>query len=349
MCKITSDMFCNNLKRISPFGFFKVMVVSMILTNHNNAQNFSEINSKSDSYINFESDYTDNNVANLVPFDKLSYRFNNNTSLFNSKVFLELENSYHNEVVYFSKNDKFGFDIPLSNYENNHSKLMTTSNVVYNQEIHDYRNYSYIKEKLVSEDFIGTVERNLFYYSYNANKNNIYTTEFSVLSFQSAEASQYLSGTKIWGGIGFGMFGALMLLPQSVTKWEDDYIEDATSNFNRAFSQPPVWDEDHWEINYIGHPYAGSLYYNTIRSKGGTVFRSFLFSAFVSTGWEYLYEGMAEQPSIQDLVVTPVVGSILGELIHQATSSMKKNGYNFWEAAFVTIFNPMEVIQNGYK
>ncbi len=181
------------------------------------------------------------------------------------------------------------------------------------------------------------------------NTNNIQTTEVSVLSFQSEASRQYLSGTKIWGGIGFAMFGTLMLLPRSVTKWEESYIDDATSNFKRAFTEAPVWDEDHWEINYVGHPYVGSLFYNTVRSQGGTMFHSFLFSAFASTSWEYLYEGAAEQPSIQDLIVTPVVGSILGELIHQATSSMKSNGYSIWEAAFVTIFNPMEVIQNGYK
>ncbi len=138
-------------------------------------------------------------------------------------------------------------------------------------------------------------------------------------------------------------------MPRSVTKWEESYINDATSNFSRAFSEPPVFDEDHWEINYIGHPYVGSLFYNTIRSQGGSVFHSFIFSAFASTSWEYLYEGMAEQPSIQDLIVTPIVGSLLGEIIHQTTLSMKSNGYSIWEAMFVTVFNPMDVIQNGYK
>ena len=347
MNRVMSNIFCNNSKIVFLARLFIPVLITMILPHHNYAQDISKINSN--QQINFESDYSESNVANITLFDKFIYRFNNNNSLFNNEVFLELENHYQNEVVYFSRNDKFGLDIPFNNYENNRTKLATTPTIVYNQKIHDYRNYTFIKEKILSEDFIGTVERNLFYYSYDANRNNINTSEFSILSFQSAEANQYLSGTKVWGGVGFVMFGTLMLLPKSVTKWEDDYIEDAMSNFNRAFSEAPVWDPDDWGINYIGHPYAGSLYYNTIRSQGGTAFHSFLFSAFASTSWEYLYEGMAEQPSIQDLVVTPVVGSILGELIHQATTSMKRNGYNFWEAAFVTIFNPMEVIQNGYK
>lgn len=159
---------------------------------------------------------------------------------------------------------------------------------------------------------------------------------------------EFLNGLKMWGGIGFGMMGVLMIMPKSVTRWQDDYIQRAKLNLNRAFSEPPVWDKDNWEINYVGHPVAGSFYYNTIRSQGGNPFQSFLFSAFISTGWEYLYEGVAEQPSIQDLIVTPVVGSLLGELTHQMTIQMKKNGTNFLEKIAITIINPMHAIMKGY-
>ncbi len=145
------------------------------------------------------------------------------------------------------------------------------------------------------------------------------------------------------------MMGVLMILPRSVTKWEDDYFEEALLNINRAFTKPPVWDKDDWKMNYVGHPYAGSIYYNLIRSRGGTQFQSFLFNAFISTGWEYLYEGFAEQPSTQDLIVTPVIGSFVGELSHQATKMMKKNGFNLFEKIVTLVINPAYVVMNGYQ
>jgi hypothetical protein len=163
----------------------------------------------------------------------------------------------------------------------------------------------------------------------------------------STYGRQFLKGTKLWVGVGMGMMGTLMLMPRSVTRWEDDYIQDALYNLNESFASPPVWDEDHWPINYIGHPYAGSIYYNTLRCQGANPPQSFLFSAFISSGWEYLYEGFAERPSIQDLVVTPVFGSVLGELTHQATLKMKKNGCNFFEKVFITVLNPVHVVFKG--
>ncbi len=318
----------------SPFDIYSQSQLGVFPTNNNR------------KYI--KSNYSEVNNCNVDLSNSFIYKLNRDDKLFNYATLLELENHFLNEIVSFSKNEKHGLDIPIINYTSNNFKVKIPSTPVLDN-YYSNRNYTFIKDEIISESFIDRINRNQFYNSYSFNKNSIQTTEFSILSFQSHEAGEYLEGTKIWGGIGFAMFGTLMILPRSVTKWEENYIEDAKLNFKRAFSEPPVWDEDHWEINYIGHPYAGSLYYNTIRSQGGSIFHSFLFSAFVSTGWEYLYEGMAEQPSIQDLIVTPVVGSILGEFIHIATEDMKHNGYSIWEAAFVTIFNPMEVIQNGYK
>jgi len=338
-------------KRLKNTLFFSLIALQIlvVLPEQGYSQNLPKISAENNRHVYIPRNFPDNIGVNFALPYQFMHKFKNNNRLFNQKTIIELENHFQKEVVYFSKNDVYGFDIPLNNYTYNTLKFITTPTIVYNQELNFNTNYSFVEAKSISESFINSVDNNQFFHSYSSNINNIQTTEVSVLSFQSEASRQYLSGTKIWGGIGFAMFGTLMLMPKSVTKWEENYIEDAMSNFNRAFSEPPVWDEDHWEINYVGHPYAGSLFYNTIRSQGGSVFHSFLFSAFASTSWEYLYEGMAEQPSIQDLWVTPVIGSVLGELIHQATSSMKHNGYSIWEAMFVTVFNPMEVIQNGYK
>lgn len=141
----------------------------------------------------------------------------------------------------------------------------------------------------------------------------------------------------------------LILMPKSITKWNDGWAHDAVQNVKRAFTIWPVWDKDDWAINYIGHPVAGAYYYNALRSQNATLGQSFLFSFIQSTFWEYVIEGVAERPSIQDIISTPVGGAIMGELTHQMTLQMAKNNFNFLEKVAVIILNPMYVMNNGFN
>ena len=150
------------------------------------------------------------------------------------------------------------------------------------------------------------------------------------------------------GGVELLGMTVLICLPKEVTKWSHDWAQDAWRNMKRSFSTLPVWDKDDWQLNYIGHPIAGSYYYNALRSQNASRIHSFLFSTAQSFIWEYFIEGMAEKPSTQDLFITPVVGSLLGESTHLLTMSMRRNGFNFFEKIFVLLFNPMFVINNGF-
>tara|TARA_R110000772_G_scaffold53043_5_gene121462 strand:+ start:486 stop:725 length:240 start_codon:yes stop_codon:yes gene_type:complete len=64
--------------------------------------------------------------------------------------------------------------------------------------------------------------------------------------------------------------------------------------------------------------------------------------------WEYVWEAGFEQPSIQDLLVTPVAVIVLGEFIHIATINMSKNGFRWYEIIFVTGLNPAYAINNRF-
>ena len=150
------------------------------------------------------------------------------------------------------------------------------------------------------------------------------------------------------GGVELLGMAVLICLPKEVTKWPHDWAQDAWRNMKRSFTTLPVWDKDDWQLNYIGHPIAGSYYYNALRSQNASRFHSFLFATAQSFIWEYFIEGMAEKPSMQDLIVTPVAGYVLGETTHQLTMNMRKNGFNFFEKVFVLLFNPMFVINNGF-
>jgi hypothetical protein len=151
------------------------------------------------------------------------------------------------------------------------------------------------------------------------------------------------------GGTELICMGILMAMPKEVTKWQPGFLNDAKKNLKQAFTTPPVNDKDNWKFNYVGHPIAGSLYYNSIRSQNATIFQSFVFSFAQSAIWEYLIEGMAEQPSLQDLIITPIFGTLLGEASHSATIKMRRNGFNWLEKITVTIINPFYVVNNGYR
>lgn len=124
---------------------------------------------------------------------------------------------------------------------------------------------------------------------------------------------------------------------------------EAKSNLNRAWTSPPVWDKDAWGTNFAGHPFIGSLYYNTFRSQGASPRTSFLFSTGQSLLWEYVIEAIAEQPSIQDLLFTSTLGSVFGELSHRATIRMSRNGFSTFEKILALFIDPVYVLNNGLK
>ena len=144
------------------------------------------------------------------------------------------------------------------------------------------------------------------------------------------------------------LLGITATLPKSWTGWSPHFVRDGANHFKEAWSGPPIVDTDWWFHNYIGHPYGGSLYYNSVRSQGATVRESFFMSMILSTQWEYVFEAVAERPSVQDLVITPVVGSLLGETIHRTTAAMRRNGTSLLETVFITIFNPMSLLSSGH-
>ena len=110
--------------------------------------------------------------------------------------------------------------------------------------------------------------------------------------------------------------GFLTLLPESITSWDMEELQkqSLSQRWFENVSTTPVWDNDDWSINYIGHPVSGAFYYTMARNDGMSIGESAAFSALMSTFfWEYGYESFAEIPSIQDIIITPLFGSILGE------------------------------------
>lgn len=162
-------------------------------------------------------------------------------------------------------------------------------------------------------------------------------------------SKKFWRATSFVQGAQVASVGILLVVPTSVSKWSDHPYQDALKHWKRAYTTKPVWDKDDFWVN-AGHPYAGAIYYNLVRSQGATMLQSFLYSTFQNLWWEYGLEAGAEQPSLTDLITTSNIGSILGEITHRATLRMARDGFNsFGEKALVLILNPAYVLNNGFK
>jgi len=93
-------------------------------------------------------------------------------------------------------------------------------------------------------------------------------------------------------------------------------------NFEEAFTKGPTPDDDDGFWNYIGHPFAGSESYLRARAQGYGPLGSFLFSGAASVVWEFGFEGWYQRPSTQDLIITPLAGSLLGEVRFRAKRAL---------------------------
>lgn len=144
-----------------------------------------------------------------------------------------------------------------------------------------------------------------------------------------------------------GVAGLLYMMPESVTNWDKEKMKNLGKNWQENVKDGPVVDKDDWAINYIGHPYSGAIYYQVARHAGVGPMGSFGYSVLMSTFfWEYGVEAFAEKPSIQDLFITPIIGSIMGELFYRAELKIQKNGGKVWGSkklgsVLIVLMNPM--------
>lgn len=149
-------------------------------------------------------------------------------------------------------------------------------------------------------------------------------------SFSRPNWNRLWVNTGVLMGAGVATMVVLEALPEGATAW-NKAENQSTPLFERwadHVKSGPVWDKDNHLFNYVLHPYAGAVYYMSARSCGFNCWGSFLYCFCVSTFfWEYGFEAFNEIPSVQDLVITPVAGLILGEAFYLAKRKIVENGY----------------------
>lgn len=126
--------------------------------------------------------------------------------------------------------------------------------------------------------------------------------------------------------VGAGALMVLAAMDEEETGWNRDNLKKPWKHYFDNVTAGPRRDSDNKMFNYVLHPYAGAAYYMQSRTTGGSRLESFGFSVLMSTVfWEYGWEAIMERPSKQDLVITPIVGSLVGELFYQAHQSIAQN------------------------
>lgn len=129
-----------------------------------------------------------------------------------------------------------------------------------------------------------------------------------------------------------GTLLVLQCLPEDATSWNRAELQDVPLFKrwrNHVLKKGPEWDHDKFYFNYILHPYAGAVYYMAARSCGFNAWQSMFYCSLISNvGWEFGIEAFMERPSYQDMLITPIVGSLIGEGFYKAKRAIVNNGYS---------------------
>lgn len=194
---------------------------------------------------------------------------------------------------------------------------------------------TYLTGKM-SESFENTNENNIENVSLTVDPKltpSIYDMPYTV-SGRCYDWRRLWINTGVLTGAFVGTLLVLEWLPEDATSWNRAEIQDVPM-FKRwhdnIFEKGPEWDHDKFVFNYILHPYAGAVYYMAARSCGFNAWQSLLYCSIISNvGWEFGVEAFMERPSIQDLFITPLVGSLIGEGFYKIKRYLVENDYRLW-------------------
>lgn len=174
---------------------------------------------------------------------------------------------------------------------------------------------------------------------------------YESLSYKSVLENRVPDWNGLWRdtGILFGSqvvaAGVTLVLPESVSGWSSEEKKNSFRKYGDNFIHPVI-DNDKFYINYILHPYWGATYYTRARERGFDKKSSFFYSTLISTLYEFGPECFYEKPSIQDLIVTPVAGSLLGAYIFEPWREhvKRKQELRWYDHAALIATDPVGVL-----
>jgi len=118
-----------------------------------------------------------------------------------------------------------------------------------------------------------------------------------------------------------------------------DFASNA-STIRRNLHSSWVVDRDPFQINQLGHPYAGSMYHAFARSAGLNYWESLGYTFAGSALWEIA--GERSPPSRNDQINTGIGGSFLGEILFRLSNLTleHENVPPFWRETAAALISP---------
>ncbi len=121
--------------------------------------------------------------------------------------------------------------------------------------------------------------------------------------------------------------GVLYAAPESVTSWsEEDKEGDYLSRWERNVTNPQ-FDSDDLYLNFLLHPYWGASYFVRAKERGYSDSGAFWYSMLLSSIYEFGAEAMFEEVSIQDVIFTPMFGSMLGQYFMNVRRDIRQRDF----------------------
>ena len=129
-----------------------------------------------------------------------------------------------------------------------------------------------------------------------------------------------------WYFLGYQVatIGILYLMPEGVSGWTEEQKEGYSMSIWWDNVTHPQIDSDDFYINYLLHPYWGAAYFVRAKERGYSDIESFWYSALLSSAYEFGVEALFEEPSIQDIIVTPVGGALVGMYFMDVRSNIRE-------------------------
>lgn len=125
-----------------------------------------------------------------------------------------------------------------------------------------------------------------------------------------------------------------------------DFSHIGPSTWKTNLREGWEWDTDRFGVNFIGHPYSGTMYFNIARSNGYSYWQSLPYAVEGSLIWEYFGENT--RPSYNDIINTPISGAFLGEVLYRLSSNIldesARGASRVWREIIAGIIDPSRAL-----
>lgn len=99
-----------------------------------------------------------------------------------------------------------------------------------------------------------------------------------------------------------------------------NYAKISPEVWHRNIKNGWTWDNNHFGINFFGHPLQGVFYHGAARASGLSFYPSVFYDMLGSFTWEFFCEN--EYPSLNDFITTSYGGAFYGEILFRLSERL---------------------------